>query len=81
VEFQRFLRHILAEGVIGVRKWGQRKGHGLLSATGGERGLTVILIEGSSAVKYRNLRKRVMRQRGNCLLPADGIKIGNNYCG
>ena len=35
VIFQRFLRHVLAEGVIGVREWGERKGHGFLSATDG----------------------------------------------
>jgi hypothetical protein len=36
VEFQRFLRHELPEGVIGVRKGGQRECHGFLSATVGD---------------------------------------------
>jgi hypothetical protein len=36
VIFQRFLRHIGAEGVIGVRQWGKRKGHGMMSATVGD---------------------------------------------
>jgi hypothetical protein len=36
VKLQRFLRHIGAEGVIGIRQGGKRKGHGLMSATVGD---------------------------------------------
>src|SRR3954462_13482967 len=37
VEFQRFLRHELAEGVIGVREWGQRECHGFCPQLVGTR--------------------------------------------
>src|SRR4051794_6942327 len=36
--FERFLRHIRPEGVIGVRQGGKRKGHGVMSATCGKTG-------------------------------------------
>jgi hypothetical protein len=34
--FQRFLRHMGPEGIIGVRQGGKGKGHGMMSATGGK---------------------------------------------
>src|SRR3954469_19224849 len=50
VEFERFLRHELSEGVIGVGEWGQRKGHGCCPRLMGERDLTV--------TPYRRFRGR-----------------------
>jgi hypothetical protein len=37
VEFQRFLRHMRREGVMGVRQIGKREGHGLMSAMMGDK--------------------------------------------
>jgi hypothetical protein len=52
VIFQRFLRHIGAEGVIGVRQGGKGKGHGMMSATVGDVALTDPFIEGSIGVRH-----------------------------
>jgi hypothetical protein len=52
--FQRFLRHMGRERVIGVGKVGEREGHGVMSENDGRQGLTGTLIEGSIALKHRN---------------------------
>src|SRR4051794_17929877 len=58
MEFQRFLGHIGGQGVVGIGQIRQREGHGVMSENGGRRGLTETLIEGSIALKHRNLTKR-----------------------
>jgi hypothetical protein len=55
--FQRFLRHMGRKRVISVRQGGKRKGHGVMSANDGRRGLSRIgstgtLIEGSIDLKH-----------------------------
>ena len=51
VKFERFLRHMRREGVIGIGKVGKREGHGVMSENDGRRLLTGTLIEGSIALK------------------------------
>jgi hypothetical protein len=51
MEFQRFLRHIWRKRVMGIRKIGEREGHGVMSENGGRQTLTGTLIEGSNDLK------------------------------
>src|SRR3984893_10287149 len=70
--FQRFLRHMGGERIIGIGKVGKREGHGMMSAMMGERGLTGTLIEGSIALKHRILGKcpaSPIAERSQNLLP------------
>src|SRR5262249_55422844 len=58
MEFQRFLRHMRPESVMGIRQWGKRKGHGMTSENCGGRDLTEPLIEGSKGTKHPQNGKR-----------------------
>src|SRR5258707_7237 len=62
--FQRFLRHMGRERVIGIGEVGKRKGHGMMSAMMGDVGLTRTLIEGSMGVKHSNLSLSSQRPDG-----------------
>ena len=82
VEFQRFLGHMGRKGVMGVGQIGEREGHGVMSANDGRRGLTGTLIEGSIALKHRNLAKRApcsvtpLRVRRMTVLCVDTTRYG-----
>src|SRR5258707_12490494 len=56
--FQGFLRHMGRKRVIGIRKGGKRKGHGVMSENDGRRGLTGTLIQGSIHLKHVTLGNR-----------------------
>src|SRR6201996_356361 len=68
MEFQRLLRHVRRQGVMSVRQVGEREGHGLMSAIMGGlwETLTGTLIEGSIAVKHRNLGRPAPIAVGVC---------------
>src|SRR6185437_2622147 len=62
VIFERFLRHMRREGVVGIGKVGKREGHGVMSENDGRQLLTETLIEGSNALKHLNLPDRPIRR-------------------